>query len=65
MKTEYEYEEKIHVKALVCDNPDCRNVVQDDDTQKEWLGGAFQCGMNQEGKIATWCSEKCYKSCNK
>lgn len=68
MEIDYTYEnpsEIVRVKGLVCDNPDCQTVIQDNDEQKDWLEGAFQCGTNSEGKIATWCSEKCFRKCNK
>lgn len=67
MKIDYKYTipiQTIHVTGLACDNPNCQAVIQDSDTQKQWLSGAFQCGTNSKGKIATWCSEKCYKKCN-
>lgn len=28
----------------------------------DWSKGAFQCGVNKEGKTGTWCSKKCYKA---
>lgn len=64
MDIEYDHttpEQTIHVKGIACDNPNCQTVIQDNDEQKVWLGGAFQCGTNKEGKIASWCSEQCYK----
>lgn len=31
--------------------------MRDDRT---WKDGAFQCGVNKDGKIGTWCSERCF-----
>ena len=67
MRIDYKYEipaQIIHVMGWTCDNPNCERVVQDSDTQKQWLPGAFQCGTNSKGEIATWCSKKCFKKCN-
>lgn len=64
MQIDYKYEipaQTVHVKGIACDNPDCRRVIQDSDTQKQWLPSAFQCGTNPAGEIEFWCSEKCYK----
>ncbi len=43
-------------KRLCCDR--CKRQIE---VGGSFIPGAFQCGENLDGKIATWCSEKCFK----
>lgn len=61
MKKEETITYKVRRDVFSCDN--CGKMINDA-FDKTWIKGAFQCGVNSENQIATWCSEKCYKTLN-
>lgn len=51
---------KIRLPVYYCDG--CGNQVSVLTNKKSYFRkGAFQCGENKKGEIATWCNEKCFQ----